>query len=125
MDAFLIPESKNSPKIDFRPEDGTFNISGKSFHENPQKVFGGTLEWIKKLNLPSEYNGSLSIQLSYISSNSMIYLLRILKAFEEITNASPNFIGKWYYYKDDELIQTAGEDLEEMVTLQFEYHGLE
>ena len=125
MDAFLIPGTKNSPKIDFRPDNGIFEISGKSFHENPQKIYSGTLDWIKKLTLPSDYNGCLSINLTYISSNSMIYLLRILKAIEEVTNNCQKFTIKWHYYEDDELIKTAGEDLEEMVNLQFEYIGLE
>ena len=101
MDAFLIPGTKNSPKIDFRPDNGIFEISGKSFHENPQKIYSGTLDWIKKLTLPSNYNGCLSINLTYISSNSMIYLLRILKAIEEVFKS--NWLGKGP--KTDEFIK--------------------
>jgi hypothetical protein len=120
-DRFYHKGTKNTPMMVFDPAANQFEIIGRSFHENPAKAYSGAIGWAEGFQPQEGSEICIIIHFTYLSSTSVIYLLRLLKRFDTIDNNVCTISVKWQYADDDEIILVTGEDLESLVSLKFNF----
>ncbi|MBL4657179.1 MAG: DUF1987 domain-containing protein [Flavobacteriales bacterium] len=123
MNKFFVVEGRNTPKINFDPGTGVFEISGKSYPENAERFFRGPLLWLRKYGSEEETREiQLVLKFEFISSASVICVLQLLKEMDNMRAKGFSFAVQWYVQEDDEDIKITGEDLESLSgELVFEY----
>jgi len=120
-DRFYHKETKNTPMMVFDPAGNHFEISGRSFHENPAKAYSDAISWVEGFQPEKGSEICITIHFTYLSSTSVIYVLRLLKRFDAIDKKQCGISVKWQYSDDDEIILVTGQDLESLVSIEFEY----
>ena len=120
-DQFFLKETKNTPMMVFDPGANKFEIIGRSFHENPEKIYSQAISWVESFQPEKGSEFCIVLNFTYLSSTSVIYLLRLLKRFDAIDKKRCSISVKWQYADDDEIILVTGEDLESLVSLKFEF----
>lgn len=123
MSKFFVVEGRNTPKIDFDPESGIFEISGKSYPENSERFFRGPLLWLVKYAQEGEKRKiTMVLKFEFISSASVICVLQLLKEMDKMRESGFTINVQWFVGDDDEDIKVTGEDLESLSgELKFEY----
>ena len=119
--SFFHKETKNTPRMSFDPDSNEFEITGRSFHENPEKIYNQAIIWAENFKPKKGSKICLIIHFTYLSSTSVIFLLRLLKMFDALDNDSCKITVSWQYTEDDEIILVTGEDLESLVDMDFEF----
>ena len=115
MSKFFIVEGRNTPKINFDPESGTFEMSGKSYPENAERFFRGPLLWLNKYLEEGEPKDiDLVLKFEFISSASVICVLQLLRQFDKLREHGFGVKVQWHVQDDDEDIKVTGEDLESL-----------
>lgn len=108
-----IPESRNTPEIDFNPLDGVLIIKGKSTPENATKIYGPVLDWINEYIKDPVEKTYLHFNLSYFNTSSSIWMTRMVKALSKIDDREKLLTINLYFHieeydeMDDEDIQEA------------------
>jgi len=123
MSKFFIVEGRNTPKIDFDPDTGAFEMSGKSYPENAERFFRGPLLWLNKYVEEGEVKDiELNLKFEFISSACVICVLQVLKEFDRLREKGFNVQVNWHVQDDDDDIKVTGEDLESLCgDLVFKY----
>jgi hypothetical protein len=112
MENLTIENTKSTPKVIGNTETGNLTLSGNLFPENSIIFFKPIYSWITDL---SKQNNSFEIEfeLNYISSSSVIQILKTMQLVEEL-NSSGNIKFIWKYEVDDEDIQKLGEEFNKL-----------
>lgn len=116
-DLYLSPTTK-TPGIEFKAN-GEFRIAGNSYPENATEFYQPVINWLDKF-LRTNTNGiSLNVDLKYINTSS---IKSILKAIIKIRTLSKSTVKvAWLYEIEDEDMLEAGEDLQKLSKLEFEF----
>jgi len=126
MEHLQIAGSKQSPLVDFNPETGEMELSGRSIPENSYEFYNPLLEWISNYAKNPKELTVLKVYLEYFNTSSSKYILEVLKRLKEILkndNASVKVL--WCYDEDDEEMMETGEDYEDVTNLEFDYKEIE
>jgi hypothetical protein len=108
-----IPESRNTPEIDFNPDDGVLILKGKSTPENATKIYEPILEWIKEYIQNPVEKTYLHLNLTYFNTSSSIWITRMIKALSKIDDRDKLLTINLYFHveeydeMDDEDVQDA------------------
>ena len=109
VEPLIIEATAKTPKIIFDPVANFFEISGRSLPENVVKTYDPVLKWIDayidKISTPVEIN----FRMDYLNSASAKMVSLILTKFEEFYQAGNQIQVNWYYFFDDDDIQSEGE----------------
>jgi hypothetical protein len=119
--SYFIEATRNTPKISFDTENGTFEISGRSMPENTRKFYDPVISWIREYNPEEGKSISLTLNLTYLNTSSTIAMLEILKTFAKFKESNNPLKVFWYYEQYDEDMKLAGEDIASISELEFEY----
>lgn len=112
MDNLNIESTKSTPKVIGDAQKSNLIFSGNLFPENSIIFFKPIYNWIKDLS--KHNNGfNLEFELNYISSSSVIQILKTMQLVEELYSVDKiKFI--WKYEIDDEDIQKLGEEFNKL-----------
>lgn len=120
MDVLKIEETKQTPEIDFDPESGELEISGRSIPENTFEFFNPVLEWLEEYASVAPEKTIIHVNLEYFNTSSSKYILEIFKKLKKLEGEDKEVLVKWYYEEDDEEMMETGEDYEDVSDLNFE-----
>ena len=121
MEKLRIEQTDDRPFIILDKENSRFEISGKSLPEDVIEFFLPVLNWLRNYkNDPAELT-EFNFKLIYFNTASSKLILDILMILEEINEKGNKVVVKWHSMKEDEDMQEAGEEYEEMVDLTFEH----
>lgn len=120
MEKIEIEPTATTPRISFRPDDGYFEISGKSLPENSFEFYKPLLDYIEAYAEKPVGNTSLVFRLQYFNTSSTSHFLRMIKKFEKIHSDGNIAIVHWFYDQDDEDMKEAGEDFKVLSKLPIE-----
>ena len=123
MERIEIEPTSTTPKISFRPEEGYFEISGKSLPENSFEFYKPLLDFMEMYAESPFPSTSLVFKLQYFNTSSTSHFLRMIKKFEKISSDGKASIVHWYYDEDDEDMKEAGEDFKVLSKLPIEIIG--
>jgi hypothetical protein len=119
MENLIIEQTESSPRIVFDPSSATYEITGRSFPENPVNLFETILNYVNRIFPQVNHEIKLRIEAEYFNSVSSRYLLVILRRLAEICNAGKHITIVWLY-EDDETLRD-GEMFQNLVKIPFEF----
>lgn len=122
MNKLEIKETANTPHVLLDSGAKKFLIEGKSFPEDNKEFYTPIFNWIDeyKNENPSEF--TISINLYYLSSSSVISIKQLLMRLVEYKNQGVNVKVVWCYDEDDDDIKKTGEDYRDLTKLDFVMH---
>lgn len=120
MDAIKIMDTDDTPKVILDPDNGVFEISGKSLPEDVTSFYEPILSWLDTYAESPLEKTEFSFKLIYFNTASSKALLDVLMKLEELSEAGNEVLVKWYYPDDDEDMEEAGEEYAEIVDIPFE-----
>lgn len=121
MEKLRIEQTEDSPFVILDKENNRFEISGKSLPEDVIEFYLPLLNWLRNYkNDPSEKT-EFNFKLLYFNTASSKLMLDILMILEEIKEKGNDVIVNWHSLKEDEDMQEAGQEYEEMVELAFKH----
>lgn len=121
MNRLEILETGNTPYILFDSSANVFKIEGKSFPEDCKEFYTPVIAWLEKFQAVNPKQFTLSFNLFYLSSSSIIsvkQLLLKLVAFQAVGTAVTVV---WCYDEDDDDIKKTGEDYLKITKLKFQF----
>lgn len=112
MDKYFKKGKENTPAIDFDPNTGVFEISGKSIPEDSLGFYGPIMEWLKEYIANPCAKTTFSFKLEYFNTSSSKVLLDIFYILEEIKEG---LVINWYYEENDEDMEETASDFNEVL----------
>jgi hypothetical protein len=117
METFTRQGTRNTPQLSFDPGTGQFEISGRSFMQDPFDFYEDLFLWLEKYVEVPLKKTVLSINSDYFNTVSYKCYLEIIKKLEMIGNSTHDVDVIWYYEDGDDECREAGEDLMDMTML--------
>lgn len=121
MNKINLEAKSDTPKIIFDPENDIFEISGRSLPEDATVFYDPIIEWLKNYARNPLSKTIIQFKLNYFNTASSKMLLDILLIFEDMKEDGKDVLVKWFYPIDDEDMQEAGEEYDEIVEVPFEH----
>jgi hypothetical protein len=114
-----IKSGEDTPSVILDQERNRFEISGKSFPEDPTEFFTPILQWLEKyIEEPNPFT-LFEIKIYYFNSASAKQFLKIFSLLIKISSPyAINII--WYYEPDDSTMRVKGEAYRNMLPVSFE-----
>lgn len=111
-----IPESANSPEIDFDPEEGMLVLKGKSIPENATKLYEPIIEWLKEYIKHPPEKTYLHFNLSYFNTASSIWMARMVKVLSRIDDRE-KLLTINIYFHIEEYDEMDDEDMQDAISM--------
>jgi hypothetical protein len=124
MNSLNIPPSFKTPAIEMDAHTGILKISGRIFPENPKEFFGPIINWFNEYAKNPADATSLVLNLNYFNSSSNEYIFRCCKIMEALGNQGKSASIVWEYESDDEDMQQMGQDVSELLKINFELRSV-
>jgi hypothetical protein len=119
MEHLIIEQTESSPRVVFDPDSKTYEITGRSYPEDPVHLFETIVRYINSVFPQVDHEIRLKIEAEYFNSVSSRYLLIILRRLSELYNAGKHITIIWLY-EDDETLRD-GEMFQNLVKIPFEF----
>lgn len=116
-----IEGTEEIPNIILDAEKGIFEITGRSFPENVERLFMPIIEWLKEYIIQPNPITEFKFQLEYFNSSSARKIIELLFVLEKLEESGHDVKVIWCYAKDDEMIKTKGIELMNLVKIPFSF----
>ena len=113
-----IPETPMTTKIQMSTA-GVCEISGTSRPEDPNEFFAPVFEWLDDYFISAPAPLELNVHLKYFNTSSSKVLLDIFETLEDNKDKVDVSV-VWIYEEDDDELLDAGEELLELVEIEYE-----
>ena len=121
MENYFLEGTAKTPNMDFDPETGVFEISGRSIPENSVAFYRPLLDWLDVyVKSPGNTPTFLNISLEYFNTSSSKCLVEIFRRMEILLKSGRPLEIKWYYEAEDQDILEAGRDFNEFMNIPIE-----
>lgn len=122
MDKLSIAGTEDTPTVLLDKDAGVFEISGRSLPEDAAEFYAPILQWLEDYASAANGNTDFEMKLEYFNTASSKLLLDVLTKLEDIDNSKVI----WYFHDDDEDMEEAGEEFEEIIEdVEFELRAIE
>ncbi|MFW5657081.1 MAG: DUF1987 domain-containing protein [Bacteroidota bacterium] len=121
MDVIKIKGTEDTPTIILDTEREIFEISGRSLPEDVAVFYDPVLNWLDEYAESPNEKTEFTFKLTYFNTASSKLLLDILLKLEELRENGNDVKILWYYPEEDEDMQEAGEEFNEIVDIPFEH----
>ena len=119
MENLLIEGSPKTPTVNFDSQNGIIELKGRSIPENSVEFYQPLQTWVELYSQNPKEETTVEIKLEYFNTSSSKCILDLFKKLEIINKSSSKVLVKWYFETDDEDMQEAGEDYQEIIGLPF------
>jgi hypothetical protein len=124
MNNLILESSYKTPEIRFDPTRGSLLMKGRVFPENPGEFFQPVLGWLNAYTPLPGVKTELILFLDYFNSASYEYIFRCCKIMEALGNQGKPASIVWEYESDDEDMQQMGQDVSELLKINFELRSV-
>ncbi|MDQ3192693.1 MAG: DUF1987 domain-containing protein [Bacteroidota bacterium] len=114
-ESFLIKETFETPKITWNSEKMILEIKGAFINTNANEFLEPVFECISSFTKPTQ----IFLALDFFNMRSIKTLLVFFKEVKKIKHSSVNVSVYWFYEKNDDDLFEAGQDLQELINLNF------
>jgi len=123
MEALDIRATNDTPKVLFDPENGVFEISGRSLPEDVVSFYQPLIDWLEEYKEnPNDFT-EFVFKYVYFNTATSKLIQDILIKLEEIHEGGHNVQILWYYEEEDEDMLDLGEEFAENLDIPFEIIG--
>jgi len=119
MDIINIDATDETPKVILDAENGNFEFSGKSLPEDVTTFYNPILDWLDAYALEPNDKADFVFKMDYFNTASSKLILDILMKLEEINDEHEGITVEWHFREDDEDMEEAGEEYEDIVEVPF------
>ncbi len=103
-------------------EANRFEFSGRLLLVNPPLVFDTINDWFQEYFRSPNPETILTFQLEYLNSASIRAIAEMLTELEALNHNQDHIVKiRWYYDADDDIIKEKGEELDSILSLDFEF----
>jgi hypothetical protein len=122
MKNYIVLADLKSPEVIFL-NNGVFMISGSSRPENTVNFFRPLEAWINEFKNTDPKQINFTVDLDYINSSSVKFLITIMKQMKVIANNQIPFVINWVYEHDDLDTLDLGKELEKSLGSPFTFQS--
>jgi len=123
MENLTIKKSAEFPGVNFNAEKGQLKIAGKSYMEDSAGFYNPILAWLNEYKLSPNKNTLFEFGLEYMNTSSSKFVLDIFQILNEIQTNTGGVKVTWIYFEEDEDMEEAGKQFEEMFSIPFTFKG--
>tara|TARA_B100000683_G_scaffold147584_2_gene143026 strand:+ start:1198 stop:1593 length:396 start_codon:yes stop_codon:yes gene_type:complete len=120
MKALIIESKRDTPKIHFDKENNKYEISGCSLPEDSNAFYTPVIDWLSDFSESPASSFNFEFKLDYFNTSSSKVFLDILTILEKIKQSGSQVEIKWYFDEDDEDMEMAGEEYDNLIEIPFE-----
>ncbi len=120
MEILKYEASGLNPGILLDIENERFMLSGKSCPENVVEFFKPLMDWLEEYKENPLDKTVFEFNLEYYNTASSKILFIIMQKLEAVKETGKDVLIKWYYPEDDEALEEAGEEYDDLIELDFE-----
>lgn len=125
MKNYYLEATPKTPKLNFDPETGKFEVSGRSIPENSIEFYRPLMNWLDEFTEAPTTTINFDVKLEYFNTSSSKCLVEIFRKLEKIQQLGNRVEVNWYYEEEDEDMQESGEDFKEIMKLSINIVRLE
>lgn len=125
LESLIIEDTLKSPRIDFNPEIGEFEISGVSLIENTLDFYKPILRWLKVYVINPHSTTTVIFKLKYSNTSSLQFIYDIISLLNTEQNKKTKLSVVWYYVSDDIDMKEIGEDYNDSFDFDFVFNEVE
>ncbi|MDX1904783.1 MAG: DUF1987 domain-containing protein [Thermonemataceae bacterium] len=111
MEIINLEGTEETPKVILDKANGIFEISGRSLPEDVSAFYGKVLKWLDEYAAAPNPETTFIFKLEYFNTASSKIILDLLSKLEGLANAKIH----WYHHDDDEDMEEAGKEFQEIV----------
>ena len=97
-----------------------FEVYGKSCPENVVEFYQPMLDWLDEYKDFALDKTVFEFKLQYYNTASSKVLFIIMQKLEAVYETGKDILIKWYYPSDDEALEEAGEEYDDLIDVPFE-----
>lgn len=120
MEKLMITGTEDTPNIVLDPENGVYEISGRSLPEDVVSFYQPVLNWLNEFEASPIPDIDFVFKLDYFNTASSKLILDILLKLDDIFTAGNGINIKWHYMELDTDLEEAGEEYSELVEIPFD-----
>lgn len=120
MEELKIKGTRTIPAIHFNTANDSFEIGGRSCPEDVTKFYSPVFEWLDNYRENPNEKTVFDFKFIYFNTASAKILLNIMQKIEAIHNDGNDVLIRWHYPDDDEDLEEAGEDYQDLIEVPFE-----
>lgn len=120
MEILDIKATNDTPRVIFDPDNGIFEISGRSLPEDVVSFYQPVIEWLDEYKDNPNSKTEFVFKYIYFNTATSKLVQDILMRLEQIHEAGNEVNVVWYFEQDDEDMKDLGEEFQEYVEIPFE-----
>ena len=121
MEVLFFEGESHLPRVLLDKENNKFEISGHSLPEDVHAFYMPVIQWLDEYIQSPNENTEVVMKMVYFNTASSKMLYEIMEKLEELNNNGHDVKIIWHYAEDDEEMEEAGKEYEEMVDVPFEF----
>lgn len=118
MDALEIKGTDDTPTVKMDKAANIIEISGRSLPEDVATFYKPVMDWLAEYIADPNDHIDVEVKLEYFNTASSKQILDFLLKFEDIKDKTTI---KWYSHEEEEDIEDAGKEYEDIVEVPFEF----
>ncbi len=121
-DKIELQAGQDTPGVIFDSEENQFLLTGRSFPADADKFYQQLIKWLDDYkNAGPKEAIVFDVKMEYFNTASAKLLLDLFFKLEDINESGFPVSIRWYSFEEDEDMQEAGEEFEEIVELDFDF----
>ncbi len=108
------------PGILLDKDAGVLEMTGRACPEDPVEFYKPIFDWLDGYAEAPNEKTIFDFKLTYYNTATSKVLMMLLQKLEELADDGHNVLVRWHYPDDDEDMEEAGEDYDEMIDVDFE-----
>jgi len=120
MEIIKFEESGFIPGILLDKDAGVMEMTGRACPEDPVEFYKPVFAWLDEYGASPNEKTVFDFKLSYYNTATSKVLMMLMQKLEEISDDGNDVLVRWHFPEDDEDMEEAGEDYDEMVEVEFE-----
>lgn len=121
MEKFFIEPTRVTPLVNFDPDNGIFEIKGRSSPENSILFYQKIIDSLDEFAASGGDQLTANFSFEYFNTSSSKCLFDLFKKLSKISDEGKAIKINWYYEEDDEDMMEAGEDYADLLDLDFNF----
>jgi len=131
MKPYILEPTELTPGVIFDPENNNFQMSGSSRPEDVRDLYIPMIEWLKEFHNRISHDQAtmfskenpliFKVKMDYFNSSSAKFFFDIFEELNAIHDDGFPIKIQWYFDEEDDDMQEAGEEMQELVNMEFQF----
>ena len=121
MENLFIEPTPVTPYVLFNSEKGILDIKGRSSPDNSLEFYSRILKYIDEYFSNPAEQLQINVNLEYFNTSSLKCIFQMLKRLSDASEGGTAVEVNWYYEEEDEDMLETGEDIADLLDLDFNF----